>query len=201
MGIIEDAVAQLEKTIEGTGCEDGAVTLRRNPDEVTCQYEHGVCIEALYGGRSGEFVTTDPVEATTKISFLFGASLSNNTAKSAACAVINVIAAFLCISRKVRACPPSAHPPCLLRLKEHIGGRQVFLVGDCPILRRELGAQVTDDPASAGVLIINNEGLLQDGTEEIFAATGRDREILCIGPSLSGVADLNCLERFCPYGT
>ena len=73
-------------------------------------------------------------------------------------------------------------------------------MGDCPILCRELGAQITDNPASAGVLIINNEGLLQDGSPEIFVAGGSGREILCIGPSLSGVADLNRLERFCPYG-
>lgn len=201
MGIIEDAVTELEKTIEGSGCEDSAVVLRRNPDAVNCQYEHGVCLEALYGGRSGEFVTGDPVEATTKISFLFGTILANNTAKSAACAVLNVIATFLCISRKVRACPSSAHSPCLEQLRERIGGRRVYLIGNCQVIAREFGAQITDDPASATVLIINNEGVLKDDVMEILATCGGHREIFCIGPSLSGVADLNHLERFCPYGT
>lgn len=200
MGIIEDAVTELEKTIEGSGCDDGAVTLRRNPGAVNCQFERGICLEALYGGRSGEFVTRDPVEAVTKINFLFGTKLPNNTAKSAACAVLNALAAFLCISRKVRACPASAHPACLEQLKRHIDGRQIFLMGDNPVLARDLGALITSNPATASILIINNEGVLRDDLQEILATCG-DREILCIGPSLSGVADLNHLERFCPYGT
>ena len=201
MGLIEDAVAELEATIEGSGCDDGTVTLRRNHDEVICQYERGVCLEAFYGGRSGEFVTHDPVEAITKISFLFGASLASPAAKSAACSVINAVAAFLCLSRNVRACPPSAHPPCLARLRERIGGRQVFLVGDCPVLARELRHQITGNPATADVIIINNEGVLQEDTQNILNNVRGTAEILAIGPSLSGVADLNRLERFCPYGT
>jgi len=201
MGIIEDTVAELEKTIEGSGCEEGAITLRRNHDAVNCRYEYGVCLEALYGGRSGEFVTTDPVEAVTKVSFLFGASLANATAKSAACAVLNVFSAFLCISRKVRACPSSAHSPCLELLKERIGGRKVFLIGDCAVLERELAAQIADSHASAAVILINNEGILRDDVSAILSTIGCEKEILCIGPSLSGVADLNHLERFCPFGT
>jgi len=201
MGIIEESVQELEKVIEGSGCEDGAVVLRRNPGAANCQYERGVCIEALYGGRSGEFVTSDPVEATTKISFLFSATLANNTARSAACAVLNVVSAFLCLSRRVRACPASAHGACLADLKEYLGRRKVFLIGECPLLARELGPFMTQDPEDAAVLIINNEGLLGDRTYEVLARYTGSREILCIGPSTAGVAGLKRILRFCPYGT
>ncbi len=201
MGLIGEAVQELETAIEGSGCEDGAVVLRRSPDEILCQYEQGVCLEALYGGRSGEFVTSNPVEAVTKVSFLFDATLTNNTAKSAACAVLNVLSAFLCISRKVRACPSSAHPACLAELGEYLSDKRVFLAGVCPILARELGAGITQDPALADVLIINNEGVLSEEVAGIVALYRDRKKIICIGPSTAGVAGLTRIERFCPYGT
>jgi len=201
MGLIEDSVRDLEAAIEGTGCEEGAVILRRSPGTVNCQYEHGVCLESLYGGRSGEFVTEDPVEATTKIAFLFDVSLETRKAKSAACAVLNVVTAFLCISRKVRACPASAHVPCLKSLKDTLNGRRIFLIGSSPAIEHEFSSMMTQDPGTADLLLIGNEGMLRDDAAAIISEFRGQKEILCIGPSTAGMAGLQKIERFCPYGT
>ncbi|OPY39029.1 MAG: hypothetical protein A4E35_00261 [Methanoregula sp. PtaU1.Bin051] len=201
MNIIEESVKKLEEAIHDTGCDDGAVTLRRNPDAVNCQYERGACMESCYGGRTGEFVTSDPVEATTKISFMFGAELTRPQAKSAACAILNVLTVFLCMSRGVRACQKPAHRPCLTELKEKITGKRVYSVEPIPVLGYELGSSVAPDPQSADIILINNEGLVNEQVSEIIREYRGKKEILCIGPSTSGVAGLERLERFCPYGT
>ena len=99
MSIIEESVHLLEEHVQGSGCEDGAVNLRVDPDSTKCPYEHGVCMVATFGGKSAEFVTSDPTRATTKISFMFGAKFENPRIRAAACAIINVLTGFLCINR------------------------------------------------------------------------------------------------------
>ncbi len=201
MDIIEESVKKLEEIIRDTGCDDGAVTLRRNPDAANCQYERGVCIEACYGGRTGEFVTDNPVEATTKISFMFGAALTSPQAKGAACAIVNVLASFLCLARGVRACPVSDHPACLTELKKKLSGKRVFFIGEMPVLQREPGMLVTQDPETADIILINNEGLITDIVSGIVGNYRGKKEIFFIGPSTAGVAGLEQIGRFCPYGT
>jgi hypothetical protein len=201
MGIIEDSVKKMEGIIHDTGCEDGAVTLRRNPDAVNCQFERGVCMESCYGGRTGEFVTSDPVEATTRISFMFGTEFTSPTAKSAACAILNVLSAFLCLSRGVRACPGSSHKPCLAELKEKLAGKRVFCIEQVQLLDYELGSSVVADPRDADVILINNDGLLNERVTETIRTYFGKKEIVFIGPSTAGVAGVERMDRFCPYGT
>lgn len=200
MGLLEQSVAQLEEIVRDTGCDDGAVTLRRNPDATNCQYERGVCILACYGGRTGEFVTQDPVEATTKIAFMFGTALKSPQAKGAACAILNVLASFLCLARGVRACQERSHPACLAGLRQLLAGKRVFLMGGSPLLEGELDSLMTGDPDHADVILINNEGLVADGASEIVSRCRDRKEIICIGPSTAGVAGLQRFSRFCPYG-
>jgi len=201
MDIIEDSVKKLEEAIRDTGCDDGAVTLHRDPGAANCQYERGACVESCYGGRTGEFVTQDPVEATTKISFMFGTPLTSLKAKGAACAVLNVLASFLCLARGVRACPATAHSPCLAECKQLLSGKRVFIIGEIPALERELGAMVVKNPDQADIILINNEGLVAEGVLDIISTSRGRREIICIGPSTAGVAGLQQIMRFCPYGT
>ena len=201
MNLIEESVQKLEEAICNTGCDDGAVVLRRNPGAVTCQYERGACMEACYVGRTGEFVTQDPIEATTKISFMFGAPLTTPQARGAACAILNVLTAFLCISRNVRACPPSSHAACLAELKQRLAGKRIYAVSPVPVLGYELDASFVHDPESADVILVNNEGLADDTISEIVMACRGKKEIVCLGPSTAGVAGLERLERFCPFGT
>ncbi len=201
MDILEESVKQLEEIIQDTGCGDGAVTLRRNPSSVNCQYERGICMESCYGGRTGEFITSDPIEATTKISFMFGTALTRPQARGAACAILNVLAAFLCLSRGVRACPGSAHMACLAELKGRLAGKRVYTVEPIPTLDYELGSFVVTDPQSADVILINNEGLVNQSASELIPMYRGKKEIICLGPSTAGVAGLQRIDRFCPYGT
>lgn len=201
MDIIEESVKKMEEIIRDTGCDDGAVVLRRCIGSIPCQYERGVCIESCYGGRTGEFVSGEPVEATTKISFMFGASINGPKMKGAACAILNVLASFLCLSRGVRSCPVSSHHPCLTGLGRKTAGKRIYCVGPVPVVESEFARFLTADPASADVILINNDGLLAENVTDIIRTFRGRKEILLIGPSASGIAALERLERFCPYGT
>ncbi len=75
MDLIRTAIKRLESRLEGSGSEEGVVRIDTDPDRITCQYETGACLRATYGGRSAEFVTMDPLTATTRIGFMFGAGL------------------------------------------------------------------------------------------------------------------------------
>jgi hypothetical protein len=201
MSVIEEAVKKIEEIIHDTGCDDGAVVLRRCTCGTPCQFERGVCIEACYGGSTGEFTTFDPVEATTKISFMFGAPLTTPKMKSAACAILNVLTSFLCVARDVRACPEPSHAPCLQEMRQKLGPKRIYCVGNIPVLVREFSPLLVDDPQAADVILITGEGLLDDTVSEIVHMYKGKKRILCIGPSTSGVAALERLDRFCPFGT
>ena len=99
MSYIHDAIAKLEKILEDSGCEDGVVTLKVNYDADVCQYPKGVCMEGEFGGRSGQFITNEPVRATTRVSFMYGAPLSDQKQRGAACAIINEIGRASCRER------------------------------------------------------------------------------------------------------
>ena len=77
MDLIRSAIKRLQTRIEGSGSEEGVVRIDIDSDRIVCQYEKGACLKAAYGGRSSEFVTMDPLTATTRIGFMFGAKLNN----------------------------------------------------------------------------------------------------------------------------
>jgi hypothetical protein len=201
MNIIEESVKKMEGIILDTGCEDGAVTLCRRATTGNCQYERGVCIESCYGGRTGEFVTDDPVEATMKISFMFGAKLTSPKLRGAACAILNALASFLCLARNVRSCPEETHAACLSAMRQKLAGKRIYAVGQIPVLESELSGFFVADPDSADIILVNNDGLVADSLSDTVNACRGRKEILCIGPSTAGIAILEQVERFCPYGT
>jgi len=201
MDIVTDAVNRLQEILRHSGCEDGPVVLRVDPDEVYCQYEKGACMEACFGGRSAEFITSDPVRATTKVGFMFGAPLNSPAARGAACAIMNVVTAFLCMSRHIRACPAASHAHCRQDLKKRIGSGEVFCLGTMPALERELGRRFISDPACAGLILINGEGVIAPGAGDIVETFKDEKIVLLIGPSTAGIANLETIEQFCPYGT
>jgi hypothetical protein len=51
MNLIASAVAKLEEKLMNSGCEEGSVSLTRNPKRPICQYPRGVCVEACFGDR------------------------------------------------------------------------------------------------------------------------------------------------------
>jgi len=201
MDIVLDAVKKLQDILLHSGCEDGPVVLRVNPDAVPCQFEKGACMEACFGGRTGEFVTFDPLRATTKVEFMFNAPLDSLAQRGAACAILNVVTAFLCLSRTVRACPASCHAACLQDLKTRTGTGKVFASGSIPSLKHEMTRFIVTDPESADIILINGEGTIEPVTGDIVSKYRENKTVLVLGPSTAGIASLEKIERFCPYGT
>jgi hypothetical protein len=201
MDIVIDAVKKLEDILRHSGCEDGPVILRVDPGVVSCQYEKGACMEAGFGGRTGEFVTFDPIRATTKLEFMFGAPLDTPAVRGAACAILNVVTAFLCLSRGVRACPVSCHTACRQELTARMQKTRVFCIGPIPQAMQETADLTVNNPDIADCLMVNNEGLIAEGTGDLIEKYRENKTVLLLGPSTAGVAGLEKLERFCPYGT
>jgi hypothetical protein len=158
-------------------------------------------MEACFGGRTGEFVTFDPIQATTKVEFMFGASLDTPARRGAACAILNVVTAFLCLSRIIRACPASCHAVCKQDLITRLGTKNVYCLGSIPHVKQEMGRFVADNPDQADIILINAESLIAPGTGDFIETHREKKTILLLGPSTVGLASLEKIERFCPYGT
>jgi hypothetical protein len=198
--IIIESVKKIEKILEHSGCAEGDVLLDVNPEARNCQFEKGACMTASFGGRIADFVTYDPIRARTKISFMYDAPLDTPSTRGAAAAIVNVVMGFFCLSRVLHACPESAHMPCLAELKQEIGGRRLFCIGTVPEIEREFAGLLVDNPESADIILISGDGITLTGTGDLVGRyIGSDR-ILCIGSSITGVARLNEVRHWCPYG-
>jgi hypothetical protein len=198
--IITESVKKLEALLEHSGCADAGVLLDVDPDTRNCQFERGACMSASFGGRCAEFVTFDPVRARTKILFMFGAPLDTGSVRGAACAIINVVTGFLCISRVLRACPQSSHTACLAQLAEEVAGKKIFCAGSVAHFEEQFRIHLVPDPSDADLIVINGEGIIDIGTGNLIENNKVTKRILCIGPSTAGVARLNNIEHWCPFG-
>ena len=196
MNLVEKALQELERRIEGSGVEDGHVNLRVDPGADTCNYEHGACMVATFGGRSADFVTHQPTRAETRLRFMFGPRADNDTIRAAICAVINSVTGFLCINRVRHSCARDCRGPCLEELREALKGEKVGILGDSPVLLREFSHQVRKNIDDADRILVMGQGL-ESGIE---LPDGTDGKVLCIGPSTSGVASLHNIPHWCPYG-
>jgi hypothetical protein len=58
-----------------------------------------------------------------------------------------------------------------------------------------------NNPESAEIILLNGEGLIAAGTGDIIEKYREKKTVLLLGPSTAGIASLEKLERFCPYGT
>jgi hypothetical protein len=197
--LLREAVQRLEETVLGSGCEDGAASLRRDPGVPRCQFERGADLLASFGGRTAHVVTTAPVQTSTRLSTLFGRELAGPEERTAALGLVSAVAGFLCISRRLHACDPACHGPCLRELAEEIAGRRIFTPVQVPAVSREFPANLTGDPAEAGVLLVTGETLIMEEGGNL-AGMAAGREVLLLGPSTSGVASLLDLPHWCPYG-
>jgi hypothetical protein len=199
MDLIRDAIDKLELRIAGSGSEDAIVTLVTDPDVIYCQYEKGACIRAVYGGRSAEFITADPVVATTRIGFMFGATLGSLPQRAAATAIINVVTGFFGISRFLKSCDPASHRDCLAALRAEIGSGRIFPVGIHGNVLARL-APVVGGPEEADVILIVGDGMIAKGTGDLIAGIQGKKRVLFLGPSTSGVCALEGCRHWCPYG-
>ncbi len=200
MSILQDAIEKLEKILEGSGCEHGVVNLSVNYDAEVCQYPKGVCMEGHFGGRSGQFITSDPVRANTRISFMFGAPLKDQKQRAAAAVIINAVSAFLCLTRRLQPCTPDHHAPCLAELSREVAGKRVYLLGPMPVLERAFRDQMVDSPEAADLILVAGDGMTTDeGTACIDDYRGK-KQMIFLGPSTAGVCGLLDLKHWCPYG-
>ena len=200
MDLIVESVNKIERMLENCGCEEGDVILEQNPDVVNCQYERGACMVASFGGKTAEFVTDNPIHARTKISFMFGAPMDTPKTRSAAGSILNVVAGFFSLTRVQHACPAPAHSPCLDRLKEEIRGKKIFFVGDLPVTDNGLKQYFVNSPEDADLIMFNGDGIIGNNAGEIIDSFKTSKRIICLGPSTSGIARLNQIEHFCPFG-
>lgn len=201
MDIITDSVKKINALLKNSGCEEGCVFLDVDADIIYCQYDKGACMVATFGGRSAEFVTQDPIRAQTKISFMFDAALDTIRTRAVACSIINVAAGFFCISRILHSCPESSHTDCIKQLEHEMRGKGIFCIGDMHVIETAFRNNIVHDPDTADVILINGEGIVKQGTGDILLTYRDTKKILCIGPSAAGVARLNQIELWCPFGT
>jgi hypothetical protein len=200
MPLLADAGKKLGSLIQGSGFEDSPVVLRRAPDAPRCQYARGVCIEAVFGGKTGHMATDAPIEARILLSSLFGATLTTPQQRTAAVAMINAATGFLSMARPLCACRRGCYSPCLADLKTRIGGLAIYPVGRIPVIETEFSRQIVADPASAALVLVSADGLV---SEEAVAALGRlpgEKPLLFLGPSTVGISSLTGGEHWCPYG-
>jgi len=200
MDIVVDAVKKLETLMENGGCSDCGVLLDVNPDTVNCQFEQGACMTAAFGGKTGVFTTFDPIRAQTKISFMFDAPLDTLTVRGAACAIINATAGFFCLARVLRPCAHLSHSPCLKKLTEEISGKRVCCIGPGPGFKSIFRVHFTENISEADIVLINGEGIIGAGIGDEIEKYRHHKRIICIGPSTAGIARLNDIEHWCPYG-
>jgi hypothetical protein len=64
-----------------------------------------------------------------------------------------------------------------------------------------VGDYRVNDPDTADVVLINGEGIIAEETGTIIRNYNGTKRIICIGPSTAGVARLNQIEHWCPFGT
>jgi hypothetical protein len=201
MDLIIETVNKLETLMKDSGCEDSRVVLDVRSDTVNCQFERGACMTAVFGGRNADFITYDPIRATTKISFMFGTPLDTPPVRGAAAATVNVTTGFFCLSRILHSCPESSHKECHRQLAHELGGKRIFCRGSMPAVEAAFRSTIVTHPQDADVILINGEGIIEPGTGEIIRNAGETDRILCLGPSTAGVARLNQLLHWCPFGT
>jgi hypothetical protein len=201
MDIIIETVKKLETMMKDGGCEDGGVVLDVNPETVNCQFERGACMTASFGGKSADFTTLNPIRAKTKISFMFDAPLDAQPVRGAAAAIVNVVTGFFCLSRILHSCPGSSHHECQRQLLDELAGKKIFCYDSIPEIETAFSSSIVMTPHEADVILINGEGIIKLGIGTILVNYNGTKQVLCLGPSTAGIARLNHLVHWCPYGT
>jgi hypothetical protein len=198
MNLIQKAVKELVNILDDCGIAESPVILTPDYDLPKCEYERGVSIKVIFGGRSAVFVSNETRNVTTKASFMAQAPLKKESQKEAAGGIINAAMGFLCKVRRLHACKSEEHVSCRNALTERISGKRIFCLGDMTDIRHMAGTMLTDDPNTADYILISGDGLVSDILPDIDSYP--HEKILCIGPSTAGTAALLHYDHFCPFG-
>jgi hypothetical protein len=198
MHIINKAVTLIESMIDDCGISENPVVLEQEHEVTRCAFETGALIRVTFGGRSAGIATHDPIRATTKPSFMFGAALNKPAFRSAAAGIINVITGFLCTSRKLHACNPDFHLTCNRELATHIAGKKIWCCGQMQPIRDQCSAHIVEKAGDADLILVTADGMVSNEGDAIPEELGDG--VLFIGPSTAGVATVTHGCHFCPYG-
>jgi hypothetical protein len=196
----EEARDAFRQSVCGTGCDDGTVILQRCPGAPTCQYQRGACIEALYGGKKTQMVSNFPISATTRVSFLFGATFNTPEKRTAAGAIMNVVMHFLCLARTSRSCLPESFGPCRSYLEDELRGVRIFCSGFRHESKEALGLYTVEDPEQADVILVSGNGVFSGEDIDILERYRTTRRIILVGPDTAAIATLLGMEHWCPFG-
>jgi hypothetical protein len=199
MSIITEAVAQMEKVTQGTGCHDGNVKIKRQPDAPVCRYERGVNLKVEFGGVSADVVTQYPIETVTRIPFMFGAPLETPEKRTAACGILGAVVRFLCLCRKAQACDPADHDQCFEKFRSAFEHEKIYVNGNLPDLIRLLGKNVVSSPEEADVIVVGGDGLFAADSLAVVDEYKGKKRMIFIGPSTAGVATFLSEEHWCPF--
>jgi len=198
MHIINKAVILIESMVEDCGISENPVILDQETEVVKCAYERGALLRVSFGGRSAGIATDDPIRTTTKPSFMFGANLGKPALRSAAAGILNALTGFLCTSRRLHACIPEDHLPCLRELEQAISGKKIWCCGAMDQVRDRFSSQLVAFPEDADLILVSSDGMISD--ENGIIPEEPSEKYLFIGPSTAGVAILTHGCHFCPYG-
>lgn len=195
---INNAVKSLVSMLEDCGIGESPATLTPDYDLPRCTYEHGVPVHVIFGGRSAVFVSEEPVQATTKPSFMADAPLKKSAQRAAAAGIINAVSGFLCTARRLHACTREEHAACRDELRRILSGKRIYCCGDMPDARMIAGSTAVEDPAAADLILITGDGLTGDAAEALSEFP--PEKLLYLGPSTVGTASLLRSPHFCPFG-
>jgi hypothetical protein len=82
-----------------------------------------------------------------------------------------------------------------------INGKRVLCIGRMPAFENASRTEIVTDPRNADLILINAEGIIDAGVGDLITEYKGTKRIVCLGPSTAGVARLQQIENWCPYGT
>lgn len=200
MNPIERSIIKLENYCQNSGFETGIALLKIKQDQQRCQFPKGTLLEAEYGGETGYVITDTPIEAKTRLNFIFGVKLNSPEKRAAACAILNAATRFLCLNRKNHSCSEECRKNCFNELKNEVSGKKIFLAGDMPPLKYMQEIEIVQQPNDADLIIVGGNGITADKYLEVISECEEHKRIIYIGPSTSGIAAIEKADHWCPYG-
>jgi hypothetical protein len=197
MQLIHHLVKRIQTLTDGCGYEENAITLaeEREQDD-RCPYEIGTVMSISFGGKNTYFSSTHPQNVTTKPKYMFSAALTRPAHRASAAAIIAGMSGFLCFSRILGACTKEYHQTCIESITKQIAAKKVYCLGEMKQIRELISDQIVSEPKDAELILLSIDGLNEDTIYNLESKT----PMLCIGPSIGGIASLFECEHACPCG-
>jgi len=198
MMILHEAVDNLKEISETMGIEDCDLIYRHLPENERCQFSQGDVMAVEFGGRIAECTTTNPFTAKMKLENLYGAPLQAPKTRAAAMGALNVVSAFLMLTRKSGQCNSVFAEDCLAELVTYCKEKKVYIIGsNIPEITKK-----TNNMDEADLILVNGESfLVETGLDEIEHARNMNKEMKLVGPNCHGIAALLHIPIWCPYST